>query len=92
MNTKLIRKLLRDRASVVLLEDGLPPLVITELAEESTLQAEDVQISSRWPKGRSIHEDPRPERSGDQILERLNKEILSLKAQIAEEEGSDGQG
>lgn len=92
MDINDIRKLLREGHSVVLVEQGQPPLVVTELADQPPV--EEVQISSRWPKGRSIHETvPAPSANGlavpskqDQVLERLNKEILALKAQIAQDE------
>jgi hypothetical protein len=80
MDTKEIRRLLREGHSVVLLEDGQPPLVVAELAPQEPVQ--EVPIASRWPKARPAQEPTRQ----DQILERLNKEILALKEQIAQEE------
>jgi hypothetical protein len=99
MDTKQIRQLLREGASVVLLEEGLRPLVVRELvlADERAPDEtpEEVPIASRWPKGRTVHDGPpkrlqppsetEPSRS-DQILERLNKEIQALKAEIAQQE------
>lgn len=79
MNTKDIRRLLREGHAVVLIEDGQPPLMVSELA--SAPPAEEVPIASRWPKGRAVG----PSRQ-DEVLERLNKEILALKSQIAEQE------
>lgn len=90
MDIKQLRNLMQNGSSVVLVEDGLPPLLIRELADESRSMAvpavsvpdavpEEVPISSRWPKGKSTTQD--------QILERLNKEILALREQIAQEEG-----
>jgi hypothetical protein len=116
MDTKQIRQLLREGlpagqagASVVLLEEGLRPLVVRELilADERAPDEtpEEVPIASRWPKGRTVHDGPpkrlqppsetepsrpaSPERrrgESDQILERLNKEIQALKAEIAQQE------
>jgi hypothetical protein len=90
MDTKQIRQLLRNGSSVVLLEEGHPPLVVSELKPEPTIQ--EVPIASRWPKGRTIHDGPTevPART-DHLLERLNKEILALKAEIAQQEESSGQ-
>lgn len=80
---------------VVLVEEGQPPLVIRELRSEEE-PPQDVPIASRWPKAQSIRSvlegrsgqpvraDARP--GGDQILERLNKEILALKEQISQDE------
>lgn len=79
MDIKQIRKLLREGHSVVLVEEGEVPLVVTELHQSQSVQ--EVPITSRWPKHRSVTDS-----RGDQILERLNKEILALKAQIAQEE------
>jgi hypothetical protein len=104
MDTKQIRQLLREGASVVLLEEGETPLVVRELAPsgEPALQEvpEEVPIASRWPKGlptgqagppeprvgRSILDRPPEPSRTDHILERLNKEILALKAEIAQQE------
>ncbi len=90
MDTKQIRQLLRNGSSVVLLEEGHQPLVVSELKIEPAVQ--EVPIASRWPKGRTIHDGPAdtPTRP-DQLLERLNKEILALKAEIAQQEESSGQ-
>ncbi len=109
-----IRRLLRTGHSVILVEQGQPPLVVTELCEdrpamteeeaaEAEAEAEEeVQISSRWPKGRSARDeqitpDAQSRSPGDarerqdQVLERLNSEILALKAQIAQEEEATGE-
>ena len=82
MDINEIRKLIREGHSVVLLQEGHPPLQVTELKVEQS-QEEEVQIASRWPKARTVLESRQ-----DQVLERLNKEILALKAQIAQEEES----
>lgn len=92
MDLKLIRHLLRNGSPVVLLEDGHPPLTVQELRSTEAESAgpeeppQEVQISSRWPKGRSPFDRERQ----DQVLERLNKEILALREQIAQEEGAPG--
>ena len=85
MNINDIRKLLREGRSVVLVEEGQTPLLVTELTVDQPV-VEEVQISSRWPKARTVH-DPAP-KPQEEVLERLNKEILALKAQIAEDEGA----
>ena len=79
MDIKQIRTLLREGSQVVLIEENQPPLIVRELRTEEP--ATEVQIASRWPKGRSISEPQ------DQILERLNKEILALRDQITQDEG-----
>jgi hypothetical protein len=76
VNISQIRTLLREGRSVVLVEDGQPPLVVTELAPPVRAREEEIPIASRWPKVAV---------SSDQVLERLNKEILALKAQIADD-------
>lgn len=99
VDINLIRQLLRNGHSVVLVEQGQPPLVVTELRDEPSavegseggvreaVEEEEVQISSRWPKGRSVRDSiPDARQRQDQVLERLNNEILALKAQIAQEE------
>ena len=79
MDLKQIRQLLKENASVVLVEEGQPPLVVQELRTSEAPQ--EVPISARWPKSRP----PAPV-TQDSVLERLNKEILALKEQIAQEE------
>ena len=95
MNIKEIRKLVTEGGSVVLLEEGHPPLIVRELSVDSSTEKavrepeEEVQISSKWPKRSEVMGVPTGEAQvpkQDLILERLNKEILALKAQIAEEE------
>ena len=89
MDIKHIRQLLREGSQVVLVEDGETPLVVRELRPEETPQ--EVPIASRWPKGRTTVFDGRtgapadPVTRQDQILERLNKEILALREQIAQD-------
>ena len=80
MDLKQIRQLIQEYGSVVLVEEGKPPLIVKVLQprEESP---QEVPISARWPKGA-------PSVSQDSVLERLNKEILALKEQIAQEEGN----
>lgn len=98
MDLARIRQLLAQGSSVVLMEEGHPPLMVTQLSEREEAPQE-VPIASRWPKGRSIHEGPAGlvaaarspgELQGrqEQILERLNKEILALREQISQEEPS----
>jgi hypothetical protein len=86
MDLNRIRQLLREGHSVVLVEDGKAPLVVRELPVEAPLT--EVPIASKWPKGRSIHGEEPVVGNGirqDQILERLNKEILALREQLAQE-------
>lgn len=76
MNIEEIRDLVKDGHSVVLIQEGQISLVVTELKTARQPVAQEVPIS-------------RPQAPGqDQILERLNKEILALKAQIEQEEQS----
>jgi hypothetical protein len=96
MDISRIRQLLAQGSSVVLMEEGQPPLLVTQLPEREEVP-QDVPIASRWPKGRTIHEgnavtalpvrpSEAPNRQ-EQVLERLNKEILALREQITQEEG-----
>jgi len=89
MDISRIRQLLAQGSSVVLMEEGQPPLLVTQLPERDEAPQE-VPIASRWPKGRSIHESApqavSPVRQ-EQVLERLNKEIMALREQITQEEG-----
>jgi hypothetical protein len=80
MDTLQIRKLVKEYGAVVLVEEGHAPLIVRELPAEEKPQ--EVPISARWPKTRP----PAPEVTQDAVLERLNKEILALKEQIAQEE------
>lgn len=82
MNIKQIRQLLRENASVVLVEEGHPPLIVRELPEVEATQ--EVPIASRWPKHRLANGV-----SQESVLERLNNEILALKEQIAQEESAE---
>jgi hypothetical protein len=81
MDIKQIRKLLQEHTAVVLVEEGHPPLVVKILKPPE--EPEEVPISARWPKSRPPVSDTA---SQDSVLERLNKEILALKEQIAQEE------
>lgn len=101
MDIKQIRQLLRESASVVLVEEGHLPLIVKELPAAE--QPQEVPISARWPKARPPAQsdgEARPNGrpapvsspsgdfrgSQDSVLERLNNEILALKEQIAQEE------
>lgn len=75
MDIKEIRTLLREGRSVVLVEDGQPPLLVSELHPQPEPQSVPIARPPVRPDA------PRQ----DQVLERLNKEILALKAQIDEE-------
>ena len=79
MDIKLLRQLLRENASVVLVEEGHPPLVVRELVASE--EPQEVPISAKWPKAKQP-----PVATQDSVLERLNKEILALREQIAAEE------
>lgn len=92
MDTKQLRQLIKEYGVVVLVEEGQLPLIVKVLQPpEEQPEPEEVPISARWPKARP---PASPERqrgelvpvSQDAVLERLNKEILSLKEQIAQEE------
>ena len=87
MDIEHIRDLLKEGGAVVIAQEGKAPLVVRELPVQrqtaivSEAPVEEIQISSRWPKGRSINE------GGEQVLERLNKEILALRDQIIDSQG-----
>ena len=98
MDIEHIRDLLKEGGAVVIAQEGKAPLVVRELPVQrqtaivSEAPVEEIQISSRWPKGRSINETEQPVRpdtrpGGDQVLERLNKEILALRDQIIDSQG-----
>ena len=80
IDIKQIRQLLKENTTVVLVEEGQPLLVVQELRTPPEAPQE-VPISARWPKSR-----PPIAVTQDSVLERLNKEILALKEQIAQEE------
>lgn len=86
MNLKYIRQLIKEHAAVVLVEEGYQPLVVRELRLSE--EPQEVPISARWPKTAPVAQPARPDgrTGGDAVLERLNKEILALKEQIAQEE------
>ena len=83
-----IREILRSIPAVLVMEDGRPSYVITEYETwRQVAQGEQVRISN----GRPGHMSPRPGRPTSdtaeaQVLERLNKEILSLREQIQMQE------
>ena len=86
-----IREILRSIPAVLVVEDGRPAYVITEYdAWRALAQGQPVRVSNSRPG----HLSPRPssESPGDsqetQVLERLNKEILSLRDQIQMQEES----
>ncbi len=92
MDTKQLRKLLSQTGSAVVLDDSGKPEVVAlswqawlELTGQTAAEAaEEVPISSRWPKAPRQPVDSQARQ--DQVLERLNKEILALKAQIEQDE------
>lgn len=95
MDTKQLQQLLKQAGSVVILDDNGQPVAITVswatwlrtvgADQQPEPPVEEVPISSRWPKAPRVPVLDQATRQ-DQILERLNKEILSLKAQIEQEE------
>jgi hypothetical protein len=95
MDTKQLRQLIKEYGVVVLVEEGHTPLVVKEWQPPQEAPQE-VPISARWPKAKP---PASPERqrgepvpiSQDAVLERLNKEILALKEQIAQEETAAGE-
>lgn len=84
MDLKQIRQLIQEHGTVVLVEEGHPPLIVRVL-EPPEPAAEEVPIAARWPKA-PPQQRARPPISQESVLERLNKEILALKEQIAQEE------
>jgi hypothetical protein len=95
MDTKQLQQLLKQAGSVVILDDKGQPVAVTvswatwlrttgaDALPEPPI--EEVPISSRWPKAPRLATPEQASRQ-DQILERLNKEILALKAQMEHEE------
>ena len=84
-----IREMLRSIPAVLVVEDGQPAYVITEYETwRRVAQGEQVRVSN----GKPGHLSPRPSRppvsdpQETQVLERLNKEILSLREQIQMQE------
>jgi hypothetical protein len=88
MDTSQIRKLVKEYGAVVLVEEGHPPLIVREL-QPTEASEEEVPISARWPKSLPAGKQG-PPITQDSVLERLNKEILALKEQIAQEESQVG--
>lgn len=89
MDIKQLRQLAQEHGVVVLVEEGHTPLIVRECEPPRREVAEEVPIAARWPKGPPTERQPaRPDgrTGGDAVLERLNKEILTLKEQIAQEE------
>lgn len=92
-----IREFLRSIPAVLVVEDGQPSYVVTRYETwRSMASGEQVRVHN----GRTGHLEPRAARNADpqeaQVLERLNKEILSLREQIqmqedaaASQEGND---
>ena len=95
MDIKQIKRLLEQTGSSVILdEEGRPAIVALSWSAWLDLTGQTVQepvqevpISSRWPKAPRQAVDIQTRQ--DQVLERLNKEILALKAQIEQEEAAE---
>lgn len=88
MDIHTIRELIRQGHSVVIVEEGQPPLMVREL-EESTRTVRTIHEEA--PNTMVVTPTSPPDQNAqkqDQVLERLNKEILALKAQIAEDEAA----
>ncbi len=87
MDIKLIRQLLKENPTVVLVEEGHPPLVVRAWQPPEEPR-EEVPISARWPKAVPPAPVPQapPVSKQDVVLDRLNQEILALREQIAQED------
>jgi hypothetical protein len=85
-----IREILRSIPAVLVVEDGRPSYVITQYeAFRAMASGEQVRVHNGRPGNispRSASGMSEPQES--QVLERLNKEILSLREQIQMQEES----
>lgn len=83
-----IREILRSIPAVLVVEDGRPAYVITQYdAWRSMASGERVRVHNGRPGHLGTHSAQRTvEPQEAQVLERLNKEILSLREQIQMQE------
>lgn len=86
MITDEIRELLNVVGAVLVVQDGSPAYVITEYgAWRQMMHGQPVRVSNGRP-GHLSPQRPAADAQESHILERLNKEILSLRNQIQMQE------
>jgi TolA-binding protein len=86
MVSEEIRALLRSIPAVLVVEDGRPAYVITEFETFRQLsQGQSVRVRNIRP-GHGASNPPAQSAQEAQVLEQLNKEILSLRNQIQMQE------
>lgn len=93
MISEEIRELLRSLPAVAVVENGQPTYVIMAYdAWREVSQGQPVRITNNRPGHLGMAGRPASDPQETQILERLNKEILSLRSQIQMQEDSAGEG
>jgi hypothetical protein len=93
MVSQEIRELLRSLPAVVVVENDRPAFVImTHEAWRQVTQDQPVRITSTRPGHLTSSGRSPGDHQEMQILERLNKEILSLRNQIQVQEQAAGEG
>jgi hypothetical protein len=93
MMSEEIRDLLRSLPAIAVVEDGVPAYVVmTYEAWKQVNQDQPVRISNNRPGHMESSEKSLADPQEAQILERLNREILSLRNQIQMQEQVVGEG
>lgn len=87
MQINELKKMLKKSTAVLILENGEPSIVVVDYKTYKELLGDEglpAQAGDSSPKEASLS---RPDGRGEmELLERINKDILALKEQIAEEE------
>ncbi len=100
MDISELKQLLKNSTSVLIMENGNPDLVVMEYRAYKQLAQGSTQETSQHIPTKPVASSPRVPLHSDlavqsreaEILERLNREIMTLKEQIeAEERGTDPQ-
>jgi hypothetical protein len=89
MNINELKKLIKNSTSVLILDEGEPSFVVLNYNTYRDLTGEKSEVekvSTRQSSRESVFGGQSIREKETEILERLNKEILALKAQIETEE------
>jgi len=83
MDISQIRALVSEYGTVAIVEGDNPPLIVRELTQSNTPSAyQEPSVS----ESESVPVITRPPARQDQLLERLNREIIALRDQVTREE------
>jgi PHD/YefM family antitoxin component YafN of YafNO toxin-antitoxin module len=94
MQISEIKKIIKNSTAVLVLDEGEPSFVILDYKTYKRISSEngeEKEVKIKYGNSNGVDVDSyRNHEKETQILNRINNEILALKAQIEIEEGSSG--